>query len=381
MSKRGFMKAYLWFILVIILSFLSLRLIAQEATEEAPLGWPIVERCVGEARTAPDDWSFEGTILATGWAGLHGINAEWETPRILIFQDDWYPERYGYGLSPNEEWYAVIQYDYIQQFPRSYIRTYGLKIYSTRDRGVSYFYPIEASEETQVFWLDDEHVIYSINRDNFILNPFTGESDSYSGIVNDRMLISPDSHFATNSSYRTLEWYFEDLSNHETLFIERDGYPTEISHDSELIAVHRREEIEGEDYREIGSVVLIHPNGELEDTVFVGTIPASGLYGSFSYLSYGWSRDGHYYAFVPTDDGGISRKGLLHLADTEERIVINTCLTTSNAGLAWSPSENKLVVGYSDYGQVPLQILDLELWQAYRTQQYHSGTIIGWRAD
>jgi hypothetical protein len=375
---KGIIMTFHSWVLLLVLSLFSLRLFAQEATEEAAQGWPVVERCVGEPITPPADWSFEGTILATGWAGIHGINAEWETPRILIFQDDWY--QWGTGLSPDSEWYAVIQYDLIDGFPRDYVRTYGLKVYSTRDRELSYFYPIEASEEAYTFWLDNEHLIYRVYDNAYRINAFTGETVDYQGMVNERMLIADDTQFAVFSSYNTIEWYFVNLSNNEIGFVEWNGYPTRILPDSEFIIVHRREEIEGESYSETGSVVLLSQNGELIDTIYVGNTAVSGLYASLFYLTHGLSNDGRYYAFVPVEETS-SRTGILHIADMQEHIVVKTCISTIDSGLAWSPSENKLVVAYSEYGQQPLQILDLDLWQVYLTNQYHNGNIIGWRAD
>lgn len=365
-------------VLPVLLSFMSLQVFAQETTEEAPQGWPIVERCIGEPTNPPADWSFEGTILATGWAGIHGINAEWDTPHILIFQDDWY--LWGAGLSPDREWYAVIQYDLIDGFPRDYVRTYGIKVYSTGDRELSYFYPIEASEDGYVFWLDNEHLIYRVYDNAYRINAFTGDTIDYEGMVNERMLISDDAQFAVFSSYNTIEWYFVDLSNNEIVFVEWNGYPTRILPDSEFIIVHRRQEIEGDSYSETGSVVLLNQDGKLVNTIYVGDTPAIGLYASLLYLTHGLSNDGRYYAFVPIEETG-ARTGILHLADLQEQIVIRTCLLTTNVGLAWSPTENKLIVGSSEYGQQAFQILDLDLWQAYYTDQYHDGSIIGWRAD
>jgi hypothetical protein len=101
-----FMKQHSWLVMLIVMSILELRLIAQEATEEAPQGWPVVERCVGEPIHPPDDWSFEGTILATGWAGIHGINAEWETPFVATFKD--FRSHMPISISPKGHWIAQV---------------------------------------------------------------------------------------------------------------------------------------------------------------------------------------------------------------------------------------------------------------------------------
>ena len=61
------------------------------------------KRCVPRAPIG--SWSYDGTILATGYSGLHGINANWETPRVVARTS-----RYSDGrLSPNQQWYSAFQ--------------------------------------------------------------------------------------------------------------------------------------------------------------------------------------------------------------------------------------------------------------------------------
>jgi hypothetical protein len=361
---------------LLLLGFLSLRLFAQEATEEAPQGWPIVERCVGEPLVPPADWSFEGTILATGWAGIHGIHAEWDTPRILIFENGWYP--FEAGLSPNGEWYAAIQHQInLYAVPALRVSSYGLRIYSTKDRNISYFYDISGGTQ-EVFWLDNERVVY-IALGTHLLYPFTGESTGYSGTVDLQLLVAPDASWASHSSYSLTSWYFEELENYQTLYEATNGYATAFSPNSQFIAFHKQIENSDSEKVFIGSVVFLNQNGELLDTVYVAE-ESFGSQSVFIWDTNAWSKDGRYYSFaIRTNNDSFS--GILYLADLQDRVIINTCLEVYSNGLEWSPSENKLIATSTNFEQYPLQIVNLDLWQAYYLPQFHQGKLIGWRAD
>lgn len=106
------MKLFKYSIFVILICSISLIIHAQEATEEPESGWEIVERCVGEPITSSDDWTFEGTILASGWAGIHGINASWDTPRVLHFETaptNTGDRRQGAIVTPNHEYIEIFR--------------------------------------------------------------------------------------------------------------------------------------------------------------------------------------------------------------------------------------------------------------------------------
>src|SRR6266545_3823249 len=100
----------------ICLILVSINFTAAQASGE---GWPIVERCVPEPTSPPADWTYPGVILATGWAGLHGIRADLDTPYILVFSkffrgSAW--RTFDNSLSPDGRWIvttdetAVIEY-------------------------------------------------------------------------------------------------------------------------------------------------------------------------------------------------------------------------------------------------------------------------------
>ncbi len=96
--------------LILLISLVSLLLLgapvlhAQDATDTPDAGWPVEERCVGAPTKPPKGWSYDGTILMTGYAGIHGVNAKWDTPRVLAKLSD--KDVWGGALSPDGKWYA-----------------------------------------------------------------------------------------------------------------------------------------------------------------------------------------------------------------------------------------------------------------------------------
>jgi hypothetical protein len=53
----------------VIVALISLRVQAQQSV------WPLEDRCVVEADA--DAWTLNGTILLTGYGGVHAYNAAW----------------------------------------------------------------------------------------------------------------------------------------------------------------------------------------------------------------------------------------------------------------------------------------------------------------
>jgi len=131
---------------------LTLLAISTVFAGDAPPVWPVEERCVVESTQPPDDWSFEGTIIATGWAGIHGMNAAWDSPHILAFNDHWIAEG-GYGtLSPDGRWYAVPQATFrrTSDIYRGYVDVTRLLLYDLMDR----------QNTLRIEWLDTYEVFF-----------------------------------------------------------------------------------------------------------------------------------------------------------------------------------------------------------------------------
>lgn len=171
---------------------------AQETTADSVEGWEIVERCVGEPITAPDDWTFDGTILATGWAGIHGINADWEVPHVQMFHDNWsiFTE-----LSPDDQW-LVTTTAVEQVCPNCFGRTWDIsevRVLSTLNSeeyivpiNVGYEYGLSYQTRIQLRWFNNSEIIFFTNGYSIYgrvdsverINPFTATIETFSLPIN-----------------------------------------------------------------------------------------------------------------------------------------------------------------------------------------------------
>lgn len=56
---------------------------AISAQPDEPDTFPIEQRCIDAPTQPPDDWTYPGMILMSGYAGIHAMQADWETPRVV----------------------------------------------------------------------------------------------------------------------------------------------------------------------------------------------------------------------------------------------------------------------------------------------------------
>ena len=70
-----------------LLSFIAVLLFAIPlfADDDPQTPYPVEERCVEPPIQAPADFSYSGRLLMTGYAGIHAMRADWETPRVEAF--------------------------------------------------------------------------------------------------------------------------------------------------------------------------------------------------------------------------------------------------------------------------------------------------------
>ncbi|MEO1291114.1 MAG: hypothetical protein AAFV93_25550, partial [Chloroflexota bacterium] len=199
------------FILMMIL--LSLPVVISQSQETSDTGWEIIERCVHDPITPPDDWTFDGTILATGWAGIHGINANWDTPRILVFRsDDWLDILTSF--SPDYQWFAVgrgnIDFESCPDCFRHQYQLDSISVYSTVSPGEQYDFQLNTNFEyspnpiynPRIIWYDANHIALAdqypfwVDGETFLWNP---SLDSISELqTNISPLTSFDIYFPSN---------------------------------------------------------------------------------------------------------------------------------------------------------------------------------------
>lgn len=381
---------------IFVLLIFLVPVIAQE-TPEADGGWPVVERCVGEAIEPPADWTFEGTILTTGNYGIHGINAEWETPHVQVFSN-----RTIFGvLSPNGIWWASFTAQ--PSCPECFSHVWQiseLNVVNTMDRSMTYTLPLNVyydygfspqariafrwwSENEILFlteggftygWLDDTDVMR--------INPFTGEQIEVELAINPLtnefdFIPSPDWSIAAYNEVALPDepvWYLTDLYSGErlmnspalTLYTYRNPQLVWSADSQMFVAVTEFE------WDKADSIVLYDRDGSSLMTVY--ELPDN----SVAMVS-GWSFDGRYASFVLADD--TDGFGKLMLIDVGAQEIIDTCATVSDA-VQWSPTQLMLasLQQSSSVQNQPVQVIDILSNRVYNVA-FHSGSLIGWRED
>ena len=361
---------------------------AQETTADSVEGWEIVERCVGEPITPPDDWTFDGTILATGWAGIHGINADWDVPRILAFNNSWNTE-IGGTLSPSNEWFAVTTASERLSNDSIYTRIvteYDLKIYNLVDRRIQISFDwqnqydvVIGSGATRYYsqrmprWLDDETILYqrddqlyeiNITTQEIIESSIYWEEEIFSPLFPDYIMsISPDFSRTVFRDNRR-EYALINLENLNVL-----SYPAQLSDDesysigariswspdSSLFLLSRNQQVN-----------LFNRDGEIFIIIDESGLPSDSAFSlknnSFVYF----------------------HNGTIHVADIQNQQLTDTCFSDYYGSVSWSPSGNFIAI-MGDYPEPvtqtrPVYVLDLTSQQVYIVA-YHEGRIIGWRED
>ncbi|MDX1992557.1 MAG: hypothetical protein SF029_09210 [bacterium] len=160
----------------LVFFLISILLVAGTAfaDDDPETPWPLEERCVSVTTQPSEEWTFEGTIVATGWAGIHGMNAAWGTPQILAFDDGWITSG-GFGtLSPDGRWYAVPQATFRpDSLYGGYADVAKLLVYDLMDRQTAF--RLEWNDTYDLFfgssssryytfrtpvWFDNETIIY-----------------------------------------------------------------------------------------------------------------------------------------------------------------------------------------------------------------------------
>ena len=122
--------------LVLILVLMLIATSSVNADDDPETPWIIEERCVPAPTQPSADWTYSGTLLMSGYAGIHAMHADWETPRITAFfsAGELGEPHEGGQLSPDGRWYAApVGETWVEPSLNQYWETNGLRIYSTVD--------------------------------------------------------------------------------------------------------------------------------------------------------------------------------------------------------------------------------------------------------
>ena len=133
-DRSGLLPVRLLLIALMIVLSLNASTVSGDDDPETP--WPFEERCIAEPTLPPEDWTYSGTLLMAGYAGIHAMQADWDTSRVEAF---FYADRLGKPLlggqlSPDGRWYAVpIGEVFTTETSNELWTTNGLRLYSTAD--------------------------------------------------------------------------------------------------------------------------------------------------------------------------------------------------------------------------------------------------------
>lgn len=397
-------------LLLFLLAFAPLTMSAQEATETPDTGWPVERRCVGQPTTPPDGWTFDGAILMRGYAGIHALQADWETLRVVASFDRGAIDG-GAGLSPDGRWYAELRGQFFAS--ESYNHLYVIErivIYSTIDRGEVFTLDwtnsyLQNWYVSQMYWLDDELLVYETSKfetdkpgDIFVINPFDGSKTPWNGspeILNvgsswgrgqwrtvDSQYVSPD---LTRSVY--INFYSHPRGVYDVasgvqlreLDLPPDSYVAWMPDSSHFLAEIENET--GEDEFERRMILFDRDGNTISSVLLV----AENQW--LTTVRTKWSPDRRFFAFA-LEEKDDYRNHLLYLADIHNRQIIDTCLQLGY-GVAWSPDSMQLAlltpnVNLPSRGVEDVLVFDVQTWTLYRVGRHiverNYDGIIGWRA-
>lgn len=365
--KGSSVKNLLWLTVLLPLLLFSPVIHAQSTDPNAL--WPIVEQCIPLETPAPA-WTFRGTLLMTSTGQLTAYQQGWETPQILVSYSLDIP---GTGiLSPDGRWFATISGVRGGTFPIAVWNTEAITVHST---GTDDMYSLKweteffASQRLYghlLYWLDDEHLLYSTSNGYpeetwFVINPFTQAVTEWVGPFNPTQYIfslSPDGQKALYYDWGDL---FSILYNGEEE-IEVPVYGVVTWHpDSSQFAAFTI----SDNARTMDVLALFDITGDVISTVYDVPPDEQVMWN----MGKTWSPDGRYLLFGTE---------MLYLADIDEQIVINTCIPTHSATIAWNPTSTQEAMIEQQHTDPEIQILDLTNWERYSVDNY-DGAVIGWR--
>lgn len=366
--------------------------------------WSVEERCISKPIVPPQDWSYDGTILMTGYAGIHGVNADWETPHVLTFLND--SDLWGGALSLDGQWYASPRGDFtITETYNGITGVDELRVFSVdRDRDYFYSLAVDRAEyvffgytHAQVYWRDNETFLYA----NTEFSPFRGESTdwptseyNFDGQPHQRFYFSPD---WTRWIFNGLDeqnhsvWKISDLTQNKILEKLDITVPIAWNPDASAFVATITDGQEIPSY----SFALFDRQGNPLETIFA--VPVGQQLGLFTL---GWSPNGRYLAFITFENSfpwnHYSPQNTLYIADVQNSVIYNTCVAIGE-GLAWSPNSNidQLTFLVSGEGTKEVLILDMNSYslysiarhlvsynrRVYQGRQSAYDGIVGWREN
>jgi hypothetical protein len=317
-----------------------------------------------------------------GHAGIHGIQMNWETPRVVAFfredRNGDYPIDGG-QVSPDGHWYAVPVGEVITEVSyNTYWFVNGVRVYSTSGDGQVlsfdlgdyldiYRYFEVAWSYLPIEWRDNTSLVIG----GILLHPFDGRAEAagfdLEGSMLDEQFVSPDLTRAYGIVGYEDDYQsgFHDLINHQILQNELasvDGMSWRRDSSGFMAVIHdKKQNWNGLAYYDRDGTLLERIIDLDEGSVdFHPT--ASGRNDQY------WSPDGERFAFVY--DAPYPNPSRLHIIDWEQQVVIDTCLSPISAPV-WSPDGTMLAYLALARENLKVIVLDWQSWQAYDVARHN----------
>lgn len=364
--------------------------------------WPVDELCVTSPTTPPDGWTYSGTLLMSGYAGIHAMQSDWETPRVVA---SYYSESngdepiIGGQLSPDGKWFAVpIGETFTEVSSNIYNFAHGVRIYSMSDDTIitsdfsnysgDYVYSPGAWSYLPVEWADNQSFILG----GMLFYPFENHIEdapfNSDGLILDRGYLSLDylspDHKRAIRKYSigdgTTRMVLYEPDNPAAPFVEMENVSNVVwkRDSSGLIAQET-----AKNSRRSGLSLFNRDGARVERLIDLreGRLDFWRDYAGRHESQ--WSPDNSQFAFSFYKYPDPS---LLYLLDLEKKQVINTCLNPVSTPV-WSPDGKQIAYLAAARENLNVVILDIERWQAYIVAR-HSGVfgalrpdMIGWRSN
>jgi hypothetical protein len=363
--------------------------------------FPLELKCIGSPTLPPKGWTYPGMILMSGYAGIHAMQADWSTPRVVAqFNRDRRGNipLIGGQLSPDENWYAQPMGEAYEDPPTfHFVSIRKIRIYSLA--GDSRILERDPSDQDQYIAFGMAFTYYPIQwRDNHslmiagsLLYPFAGGAEANPfqfSTLGTPIVFSPDLsrvYIGVNSSF--------DLKGSGYKGILDPSDPEAFNRPlNSLNAVYWRPNSSGfMAYTATDSehsLNYFNRNGDLMGRVLdLGASSPIILPPIGGRTDLQWSPDNHYFVFSVFNSYPPPNK--LYLIDWQKQVVIDTCLSPDSVA-AWSPDGTMFAYSAKAREGLNVVVVDMKTWQAYIVAR-HSGyspylgeynypEMIGWRS-
>jgi hypothetical protein len=357
-------------LLLLVTLILPVTFVAQGQITDQIAAWRVVQQCFESSSQQQGSVSFNGTLVLRSLGRLHAFRSEWETPRILAFFHE-----VDTALSPDNRWFAIVEGGSRVNGMVTEFSTSTIRVVNTLD-GSEYSLPWENTysgvhriDGHRIYWLNNDQLLYSIGDFDelwFQINPFLGETQPWQAHFTPShfaFVLAPNGEYGLSSGWPEPLWTLH-TPNSDIVVDTEVGYGSNAWNPLGLylVGVGTTQPTGSE------TLVTVTLQGEIDEVVYRAESPETRI------RQLHWSPDGRYLAFLAEQ---------LLIADTERQIIVDTCIASPSQGylsMSWSQASSQLALLAPYDSKREIHVLDLE--NATETVVgYHSGEVIGWRAD